>query len=241
MVMDDHEAEFVYPIPADLEAIDLSKEAVHPIEHFYVPQRFKPYIKNIVLPDGVIQSRWARLAERIIQDYAGETELVKIVLMNGGYKFFEDLKAQINAQMRFNGESQMEQALQIRPHFIKLSSYKNTGSTGEVKGLELLEPLQLQGKNVLLIEDMIDTGTTMKAVLNKIPQLYQPKTLEVAIAFHKKTRKNTEWGYFGKYTGFLVEDNFCIGYGMDYNENFRDLPHLCEINELGIQTFKHKV
>ena len=52
------------------------------------------------------------------------------------------------------------------------------------------------------------------------------------------TPKNVEWGYFGEYTGFLVEEKFVIGYGMDYNELFRDLPHLCEINQHGIDTYR---
>ena len=129
--------------------------------------------------------------------------------------------------------------MQIKPYFIKLSSYQDTASTGNVKGLELLEPLKLCGKNVLLVEDMIDTGTTMKAVLKKIDEIYHPKSLEVAIAFHKKNPKNLEHGgLFSKYTGFLVEDNFLIGYGLDYNELFRDMPHVCKINEEGIEKFK---
>ena len=83
---------FVYPVPADLEVIDLSLEHVHAVEHFWMPPRFKPYIKNIILPDGLIQARWRRLAERILIDYAQESELIMIVLMSGGYKFYEDLK-----------------------------------------------------------------------------------------------------------------------------------------------------
>lgn len=96
----------------------------------------------------------------------------------------------------------------------------------------------MTNKNVLLVEDMIDTGTTMKAVLAKIKSTFAPKSLRTAIAFHKMTEKNADWGFFGEYTGFLVEDKFAIGYGMDYNGHFRDLPHLCEINQLGIETFK---
>ena len=93
---------------------------------------------------------------------------------------------------------------------------------------------------MLLVEDMIDSGTTMKAVLNKIDSLFRPKSLRTAIAFHKKTPKNIEWGYFGNYTGFLVSDAFMIGYGLDYNGQFRDCPHLCEINAHGIETYKKK-
>ena len=85
-------AEFVYPVPADFEAIDVSEYPTHPVEHFYLPARFKPFVKSIILPDGIIKARWARIAERILADYAGEEELIVVVLMNGGYKFFEDLK-----------------------------------------------------------------------------------------------------------------------------------------------------
>ena len=161
-----------------------------------------------------------------------------IVMMNGGYKFFEDLKKQMNEQMRYIPADQVDKVCQLQPHFVKLTSYENTESTGLVKGVEALEALNLNGKNVLLVEDMIDTGTTMKAVLNTLNTQFSLKSLKTAIAFHKKTPKNVEWGYFGDYTGFLVEENFVIGYGMDYNGHFRDLPHLCEINELGIETFK---
>ena len=84
----------------------------------------------------------------------------------------------------------------------------------------------MKGKNILVVEDLIDTGTTMKAVLERI-QSYKPKKWKVAVAFHKKTPLNVEWGYFADYTGFLVPDLFVIGYGMDYNRLFRDLPHLC--------------
>lgn len=78
------------------------------MELFYVAPRFKPYIKDILIPDGILQSRWERLAERILADYSNETELLMVVLMNGGYRFFEDLKAKINEQMRYNCNGQMK-------------------------------------------------------------------------------------------------------------------------------------
>ena len=130
-----------------------------------MPKRFRPYIKDIILPDGMIQARWERLAERILEDYANEDEIVMIVLMNGGYKFFEDLKAKMNEQMRYLDRNKVPL---IRQHFVRLQSYVDTATTGEVKGIELLEALKITGKNVLLVEDMIDSGTTMKAVLKKI-------------------------------------------------------------------------
>ena len=118
----------------------------------------------------------------------------------------------------------------IRTYYVTLKSNKNFASTGEVKGIEQLTQIGINGKNVLLVEDMIDSGTTMKAVLNKIKANFSPKTLRTAVAFHRMNPMNVEWGYFADYTGFLVENSSLAGYGMDYNNHFRDLPHLCMIN-----------
>ena len=87
---------FVYPVPDSLEAIDITREPLRSVDHFYIPTRFRPFVKSVIIPDGLLKARWARLAERILADYAGESELTIIVLMNGGYKFFEDLKVQLD-------------------------------------------------------------------------------------------------------------------------------------------------
>ena len=83
-------------MPSDVEAINVVKGTEHSIEHFYVPERFKPYLKNIMIPDGVIKARCTRLAERIIKDYSGEKELILLVMMDGAYKFYEELKQNLN-------------------------------------------------------------------------------------------------------------------------------------------------
>mmetsp|Transcript_14869 Transcript_14869/g.18646 ORF Transcript_14869/g.18646 Transcript_14869/m.18646 type:complete len:96 (+) Transcript_14869:290-577(+) len=95
--------------------------------------------------------------------------------MNGGYRFFEDLKEKLNRQTRYLQSESLTETIQLKPSFVKLASYVDTASTGEVQGIELLEGLNITGKNVLLVEDMIDSGTTMKAVLNKIGTLFHPK------------------------------------------------------------------
>ena len=125
----------------------------------------------------------------------------------------------------------------IKPHFVKFASYWNTESTGEIQGVDRLAQLDIEGKNVLLVEDMIDTGTTMRAVLAKMRSNFQLKSLRVAVAFHKKTQKNKDKSYFADYTGFMVEDDFLIGQGLDYNGYFRDIDHVCRINDRGIRDF----
>ena len=133
----------MYPVPADLEAIDVKIDSSYPVEHFWMPPRFKPYVKNVILPKGLIEERWRRLAERILADYADETHVVMIVLMNGGFKFYEDLKRMIDEQRMYTQSDRIQDTLHISSHFVKLASYVDTATTGKVKGLELLEALQL--------------------------------------------------------------------------------------------------
>ena len=164
---EEEQKEFVYPIPENLEVINVNTLPEFDMNHFFFDLRFKPYVESVVMPAGMMQSRWERLAERILADHAGVRELVVLVLMNGAYRFYEDLKDKLDKQLSYS-QKDIHQQLQIRPHFIKLSSYKDTASTGLVKGIEALEGLNLTGKNILIVEDILDTGTTMKAVLAKI-------------------------------------------------------------------------
>ena len=84
-----------------------------------------------------------------------------VVLMGGAYRFYEDLRACLDAKLKYISGP----CIRIIPHFATISSYKNTASTGELKGLHTLDTMSLEGKNILVVEDMIDTGTTMKAIL----------------------------------------------------------------------------
>lgn len=92
------EAPIFGPIPGNLDAIDIT-DIRYNKESFYIPPRFKPYIENVVIPEGMLLSRWDRLAERILSDYAQENELVIIVLMSGGLRFYEDLKERLSHQI----------------------------------------------------------------------------------------------------------------------------------------------
>ena len=82
----------LYPRPKDLEAIDITEQYDFAPNMFTVPERFQPFISSIVLPEGMLKDRWSRLATRILDDFKGQEELHIIVLMNGGYIFYEDLK-----------------------------------------------------------------------------------------------------------------------------------------------------
>ena len=99
-----------------------------------------------------------------------------------------------------------------------------------------LDEIGIEGRNILIVEDMIDTGFTMSEILRKVRDC-QPKKLKVAVAFHKKIPEPEKERPIADFTGFLFPELFCIGYGMDYNGLFRDLPHICRINQNGVENF----
>jgi hypoxanthine phosphoribosyltransferase len=89
----------------------------------------------------------------------------------------------------------------------------------------------------LIIEDIFDSGNTFKCLKEHI-ELLEPKSLEFAVAFHKKNPRVTFKNFYAKYIGFFIPDFFVIGYGLDYNEKFRELPHLVVINEKGLEDLR---
>ena len=84
----------------------------------------------------------------------------------------------------------------------------------------------------MIVEDIYDSGNTFETLALHIQEL-KPKDVQYCIAFHKKNVKNLKYNFKAKYTGFYIPDLFVFGYGMDYNERFREMSHLCIINEKG--------
>lgn len=93
----------------------------------------------------------------------------------------------------------------------------------------------LVGRDIIVVEDIIDTGLTMTKL---VPELmaHGPTSVRVAALLEKRTEKSC--GFKGDYVGFSVPDAFVVGYNLDYNEAFRDLPPICIINEKGVEFFK---
>ncbi len=91
--------------------------------------------------------------------------------------------------------------------------------------------------HVLIVEDMIDTGKTLIKLREKLYQQGATK-VETCIAFQMKSVRNMQIDYQADYIGFYIPDKFVIGYGLDYNQRFRDLMHLCVISKKGIEMYK---
>jgi len=194
------------------------------LNQFCIPKHYENYLKSVMIPEGLILDRTERLARDIVNDF-GDEGIVGLCVLKGGYKFFTDLFNKMQLLNRM-----MDRSVPMAVDFIRLKSYSNDKSTGTIQVIGSDNLDNLKGKNVVIVEDIIDTGKTMTHLLELI-QKYQPKSVKVASLLVKRTPKSV--GYRPDYIGFEIPDEFIVGYALDYNEYFRDLGHLCVINEEG--------
>ena len=156
-----------------------------------------------------IADRVAELGARITRDLNGEP-LIMIGVLKGAAVFLADLARAVQADTTFD--------------FIAVSSYgKGQRSSGAVKLIKDLDH-PIEGKNVLIVEDILDTGITL-TYLRKILQEHHPKSLRIAALLDKPARRIEK--IEADYIGFSIPNLFVIGYGMDYGERYRNLPDIC--------------
>jgi len=208
--------------------IDVTSEyPKYSLEHFVIPSHYARDLDSILIPHGVIMDRVDKLAKLIVDNSSGP--LVCCCILKGGHQFFADLVNVLKKLTTKDGKS-----LPLSLEFIRVKSYKNEAS-GEVKvSLTEEEYKELEGKNLLIVEDIIDTGKTMVKLLETLAQ-YNPLSVRVASLLLKKTEKNN--GYVPDYVGFAIPDVFVVGYALDYNEHFRDLDHICVISDHGKKAY----
>ncbi len=170
------------------------------------------YTPETLISEEEIGQRIEALGKAITQDFDGE-DLVVICVLKGAFMFCSDLIKRIN--------------LPLKLEFISLSSYgDNTQSSGSVR-LEMDITANIEGKNVLIVEDIVDSGLTIKTLL-EIMSVRKPKQVKLASLLFKpsklKHRVNID------YLGFEIEDKFVIGYGLDYAGRYRELPYIGVLN-----------
>jgi hypoxanthine phosphoribosyltransferase len=143
-----------------------------------------------------------------------DKDLICICILNGSFMFFSDLIRQMNCDFKCD--------------FLGLSSYAGTQSTGEVK-VTLDLSLPIKDKHIVLVEDIVDTGTTMDAVYQML-KTRQPASIETVTLLHKPEAQKTD--FKPDYIGFSISNEFVVGDGLDYNQQFRTLPYVAQVQNL---------
>ena len=156
-----------------------------------------------------IAAKVAQMGERISNDFAGES-LVLIGVLKGATIFLADLARQIKLDTTFD--------------FVAVSSYGSakqpSASVRLVKDIDR----SMEGRNVILVEDILDTGLTLTFLMNLL-QSHRPKSLKVAALLDKISRRTEP--VHADYVGFAIPDEFVVGYGLDFAERYRNLPDIC--------------
>ncbi|MGL4976502.1 MAG: hypoxanthine phosphoribosyltransferase, partial [Cetobacterium sp.] len=169
------------------------------------------YVIEKMISEEALQTRVREVAKEIEKDYAGKN-LICVGLLKGSIMFMADLLKNVEMDLAMD--------------FMKVSSYHGgTDSTGVVKILKDVDA-DLTGKDVLIIEDIIDTGLTLESV-KKFLLTKQPNSLKVCSLLDKPSRRKVEM--VGEYIGFEIPDEFVVGYGLDYDELHRNLPYIGKV------------
>lgn len=162
---------------------------------------------NTLIEEEKIKSRVKEIAEQIKNDYNGE-EVILVAILKGSVFFATELAKSMTSPVVID--------------FIKVSSYSGTQSTGNISfNLDLSE--NVEDRNVIIIEDIVDTGRTLTYLKEHINNKH-PKSLKICTLLDKKERREFELD--PDYVGFDIPDKFVIGYGLDYDEKYRNLPFI---------------
>ena len=155
-----------------------------------------------------LNKRIGEIAGEISKDFNKEPILIVCILKGATY-FAIDLSKKIK-----NNNVEID--------FMKISSYNGTESTGKVS-ISLDISTNIEGRNVIIVEDIIDSGISLNYLYNHLIEK-KPKSLKIAVLLDKKERRKKDINV--DYTGFVIEDKFVVGYGLDYNEQYRNLDYI---------------
>lgn len=163
---------------------------------------------NVLIDEKTLDNRIAEISDEINNEFAGEKVIV-VGVLKGSFMFMSDLLKKIN--------------LDTEVYFLKAESYgSGTATSGNVKISKDIEK-DINGENVIVVEDIIDSGYTMKEVF-KILGERNPKSLKLCSCLSKPERRECDIKI--DYLGFEIPDKFVIGYGLDYAEKYRNLPYI---------------
>lgn len=170
-------------------------------------------IEKVLFDEKEIRGRIHEIGDMISRDYEGK-ELLLVGVLKGSVMFMADLMKEITIPCSMD--------------FIAVSSYGNsTQTSGIVRILKDLD-FPIENKNVLIVEDIIDSGVTLKYLLDYLGRR-NPETIEIACLMNKEEKRKVHIS--PKYIGFDVPDYFLVGYGLDYAEKYRNLPYIGILKE----------
>ncbi len=173
-------------------------------------------LKYIMIPEEIIRKRIRFMADEITADFHRSDSLMIVTVLQGAQKFASELAYLIdNENVEFDS--------------VRISSYTDDRSTGEGRTTMVLKN-DVIGKDLLIVEDIVDTGRQMKSFLQWIREAMHPRLVRLVSLLDKPARREVKDLQID-YTGFIVPDEFVVGYGLDFNEKYRNLPFVGVLKE----------
>lgn len=163
---------------------------------------------DVLISESELDDRITELAKQIENDYKGE-EVVFCSVLKGAIFFTVDL------MKKYQGDCEID--------FVRVSSYQGENSTGVVTMKIPLKKENIENKNIILVEDIVDTGRTFKYLVQYVKEM-NPKSVKTCVLLDKKARRVVE--FEPDYAAFSIDDLFVVGYGLDYDEKLRNLPYV---------------
>ena len=166
-------------------------------------------IAQVLISEEVLQKRIEEMAAELTEKYAGKNP-VFVGVMKGVVLFFADIVKRINTMCQID--------------FMWISSYSGTNSTGNMVVKRDIST-DIKGRHVVILEDIFDTGNSLQFTCEHLMKK-EPASLEICTLLDKPSRRNPAVTVKPQYVGFEVPDAFVVGYGLDYNEYYRNLPYV---------------
>ncbi|KAK5978558.1 Hypoxanthine phosphoribosyltransferase, partial [Trichostrongylus colubriformis] len=170
---------------------------------------------------------WIQFAD--IHEAIGEHQLTLLCVLKGSYKFFSALVDELS-----NARWSCKEPMTI--DFIRCKSYEDDASSGHVQIIGLGNMEELRGKNVLIVDDIVDTGLTLSKLIHTIEE-HGAKKIWTALLVSKRVPRRVD--VVEDFVAFHIPNKFIVGYGLDYNQKFRDLNHICVMSAAGIAKYKN--
>lgn len=161
---------------------------------------------KVLISEEKLQTRIAQIAKEIQKDYQNQ-DVVFCSVLKGAIFFTVDL------MKKYEGDCSID--------FVRVSSYEGENSTGKITLKIPLKKEHIENKNIILVEDIVDTGRTFNYLVNYVKE-FNPKSVKTCVLLDKKARRVVD--FEADYVGFSIDDVFVIGYGLDYDEKYRDIP-----------------
>eukprot|EP01015_Nassula_variabilis_P016214 TRINITY_DN2468_c0_g1_i4.p1 TRINITY_DN2468_c0_g1~~TRINITY_DN2468_c0_g1_i4.p1 ORF type:complete len:223 (-),score=26.94 TRINITY_DN2468_c0_g1_i4:171-839(-) len=199
-------------------------------DQFYLPEYCKEYIDQILIPKGLIECRIEKLAHDIA-NYYQDRPFITISLLKGSIRIQMKI-AHCLSEIYKSGKYKNC----VRNEYVRVKSYVNDQSSGTITMIGL-ESVDFTGKEVLVIEDIVDTGLTLTKFNARLYEL-GAKDVKVFSLLSIEQNRREDCKFTIDFLGFYIPNYFLVGYGIDYNDNMRDLDHICVINQKGKEVFR---